>query len=402
MDIKLRSFLVALLVVLLASCANTQRTTGQKKYKIAKDVSIPNATQIAVYLPEKTANSKFWVNATNNWHEPGKAFKESIEKALGKYFTNVVWFDQASDTKPNVYMSLSPDWDYNSGKIEMDMQYKIFDSSGKVLVDNKYETSSGLNFHAPDAAYYNSSYQAVEKLAVNFLNKLKPNVTQFPANLAMNQFALEKFVNIKKPVSSGTGFFLNPQGVVLTANHVIDDCLLIKVKQGELLTDATLSHSSQLLDVAVLNTNHEIDTYLKLRDKNELTLGEKLTTVSYPLKGLLESSPNMTFGNVTSKKALTGSLGLYQFSAPIQPGSSGGAIVSEQSELIGMVTSTLNVTNLAKKGVIPQNVNFALDVKYLRKFLDKNQVGYETSAEQSAANFSESALGTAVQIACYQ
>ncbi|KMT65977.1 S1 family peptidase [Catenovulum maritimum] len=394
-------FCLLFITLLVASCANTSRTKG-KVYKINKQVTVPNETVVAIYLPKQISEMEFWVNAANSWHKPGSAIKDAVSTAFGQYFKQVVFFDKKSDIKPGLFIDLDPDWDFKSGNILMDIEYKIFDGSGKEITKGKVEGKSGMNFTNSDAAYYNSAYQGLQLLAVRILNNNLPSPEKFPANLSMNQFDLNHLVNIEKPISSGTGFFLNQSGEVITANHVVDDCFIIKVKQDGFLEPATISHSSNLLDIATLKTNAKTDNYLKLRDTDELELGEKITTVSYPLKGLLESSPNMTFGNLTSKKALTGSLGLYQFSAPIQPGSSGGAIVSDNSELIGVVTSTLNITNLAKKGIIPQNVNFALDVKYLRKFLDKNEVGYQTATEFEAGKSSQTALSTAVQIACYQ
>jgi S1-C subfamily serine protease len=108
------------------------------------------------------------------------------------------------------------------------------------------------------------------------------------------------------------------------------------------------------------------DRALPLRIGQTITLGEGVTNVGYPLQGLLADSPNLTRGNVSARAGMKGSVGLFQFSAPIQPGSSGGPVVSDGGELLGVTVSSLNAAALIKDGLLPQNVNFALEAKYAR------------------------------------
>ena len=144
---------------------------------------------------------------------------------------------------------------------------------------------------------------------------------------------------------------------------------------------------------------------LPLRTGQTLVLGEAVTNVGYPLSGLLATSPNLTRGNVSARAGLKGSLGLFQFSAPIQPGSSGGPVVSDGGELLGVTVSTLNVAALVTQGLLPQNVNFALDARYAAAFLKRENVAFVEVAPRANGTMqqaNDAALAAVVQLSCFQ
>lgn len=383
----------------LSGCANNSRLTNTKtKLKLRKDVSIPNATSIAIYMPENSLTEEIWANDKLN--KIGKALKEATEASFNRYFTDVSWFEHSSNQKANLYIKILPNWKRENQDIVMTFKYTLYDAQENILKEGSSEKKTALNLNNTDAVFFNVSYKTMEPIIGSILNSLLPTPEKFATAYSMKDFNTELLINNEKPIRTGTGFYINKSGDLLTAQHVIDKCMSIKVSHnGETLPVEQLS-DSKLLDLAVLTTNKPTENYLPLRSSNELTLGEKIITVSYPLNGLLASSANITFGNITSQNALSNSLGLYQFSAPIQPGSSGGAIVSELAEVIGVVTSTLNIKSLVKDGVIPQNVNFALKPHLIKKFLDKNEISYVH--RKASNNTNETALKTALQIACYQ
>jgi len=144
---------------------------------------------------------------------------------------------------------------------------------------------------------------------------------------------------------------------------------------------------------------------LPLRIGEETTLGEPVTNVGYPLQGILSASPNLTRGNVSARGGLKGSQGLFQFSAPVQPGSSGGPVVSDGGELLGITVGTLNASALIQQGLLPQNVNFALDARYAAKFLHQSNVEFSEvtpNAKGDMRSANEAALAAVLQLSCYE
>ncbi len=81
-------------------------------------------------------------------------------------------------------------------------------------------------------------------------------------------------------------------------------------------------------------------------------------------------------------------------------------MVSESGELLGVTVASPCVrVGLLQRGVIPQNVNFALDARYAAKFLDRNKIAYASVAAKRASDVhsaTEATLPAVVQVNCYQ
>jgi S1-C subfamily serine protease len=61
----------------------------------------------------------------------------------------------------------------------------------------------------------------------------------------------------------------------------------------------------------------------------------------------------------------------FQMSVPVQPGNSGGALVDEHGNVIGVVAAKLNaLAALASSGEMPENVNYAVKSSLLLSFLE--------------------------------
>jgi hypothetical protein len=61
----------------------------------------------------------------------------------------------------------------------------------------------------------------------------------------------------------------------------------------------------------------------------------------------------------------------FQISVPLQPGNSGGALVDERGNVVGVVSAKLNaVAALAASGALPENVNYAVKSSFLLGFLE--------------------------------
>jgi S1-C subfamily serine protease len=89
--------------------------------------------------------------------------------------------------------------------------------------------------------------------------------------------------------------------------------------------------------------------------------------MGYPVAEILGQGPKYTNGVVNSLSGVGGEASLLQISVPVQPGNSGGPLVNERGEVVGIVTSTAAVqTFLAVTDSLPQNVNWAVKAEYAR------------------------------------
>lgn len=173
--------------------------------------------------------------------------------------------------------------------------------------------------------------------------------------------------------STGSGFAVTPTLVVTNA-HVAQKCARVVVGgRGP----ARLRAIDGRNDLALLEVPAGAATATLSQGK--LRQGDSVTVVGYPLPGLLASGPQVTAGNVTALAGLAGDTGLFQISAPVQPGSSGGPVLDASGNVVGVVVSKLNVLKAAAiTGDFPQNVNFAVSLLSLRNFLDAHDVPYRS------------------------
>jgi hypothetical protein len=81
---------------------------------------------------------------------------------------------------------------------------------------------------------------------------------------------------------------------------------------------------------------------------------------------------------------------IYQISAPVQPGNSGGPILDSSKNVLGIVTSKLNAIAIAKAtGDLTQNVNFAIKNSILKSVLEINGIAYTKADFQRDYNLVE-------------
>jgi serine protease Do len=203
---------------------------------------------------------------------------------------------------------------------------------------------------------------------------------------------------------SGTGFFVTNDGRAITNAHVVRDCSEIHVGTGQgNFVDANLVARDTTNDLALLKVDFNSTHVASLRFP--VRLGENVEAFGYPLSQVLATTGNFTTGNVTALAGIGDDSRYIQISTPIQPGNSGGPLLDENGNLVGFVTSKLNVISALKNvGDIPQNVNFAIKASVAANFLQDNSVKFqigEASQPMKAADLADQAKALSVYIECH-
>ena len=99
-------------------------------------------------------------------------------------------------------------------------------------------------------------------------------------------------------------------------------------------------------------------------------LGDEVYTIGFPLADLLGSDHKLATGVLSAMSGIDDDPRMFQITVPVQPGNSGGPIINEEGEVIGILASTLSVEYLYRaQKHIPQNVNFAMKGDYLSLLL---------------------------------
>ncbi|MCY4400886.1 MAG: serine protease [Gemmatimonadetes bacterium] len=179
--------------------------------------------------------------------------------------------------------------------------------------------------------------------------------------------------------TTGSGFYVTRSGHILTNAHAVEQCREIRVFPTGVAEILALDHES---DLALLLIDTDEGTVPAVfREGRGIRTGASVIVVGFPLQGLVSSGPNITDGIVSATAGLGDDRRMFQMTAPVQPGSSGGPVLDATGSVVGVATATLDAIAVARAtGTIPQNVNFAVNAGTVRAFLDAEQVPYDTAA----------------------
>ena len=158
----------------------------------------------------------------------------------------------------------------------------------------------------------------------------------------------------------GSGVIVTQDGYILTNHHVIDGADQIKVDLNDGRTfEASVVGSDPPSDLAVLKVNASGLPVLALGDSDRTRIGDVVLAIGNPL-GVGQT---VTMGIISAKGRQTGlSTGSFedflQTDAPINQGNSGGALVSTNSELVGINSQILSPTggSIGLGFAIPSNM----------------------------------------------
>jgi len=204
---------------------------------------------------------------------------------------------------------------------------------------------------------------------------------------------------------TGTGFLVSTSGHLVTNQHVVDGC--VGDIQGSLTGEAPvklrLVSSDETNDLALLQAPGTFKDIAVIKDK-AIHSGDSVVAIGYPFHGLLTSDFTVTTGIVSSLSGILNDTRFLQISAAVQPGNSGGPLLSSSGEVVGVVAAKLNALKFVKAtGNIPENINFAIKTGALRDFLDNSVVSYQTSdskTELKTADIARNARAFTLLISC--
>jgi TPR repeat protein len=172
------------------------------------------------------------------------------------------------------------------------------------------------------------------------------------------------------PRATGTGFFVTGDGYLLTCYHVVQDGGRISVRTKEGTFAAKLVKSDKANDVALLKVAGKFPA-LPLGLSRGVKLGESVFTVGFPNIELQGFAPKLTKGEISSLTGMQDDPREFQISVAVQPGNSGGPLVNQYGNVVGIVAAQLEaIATLETTGSLPQNVNYAVKSSVLNVLLE--------------------------------
>ena len=174
------------------------------------------------------------------------------------------------------------------------------------------------------------------------------------------------------PNGGGSGVVISKDGLIMTNHHVIDQSNEVRVifEDGRMY-ESEIIGSDKLTDVGLLKISATNLIPISIGNSDILSVGDLAVAIGHPLT--LGAAPTVTSGVVSALarrldvgSELMGSgvtlFGLIQTDAPITRGSSGGALINNNGELIG-ITTAIATADVGAEGLgfaVP--INLALSI----------------------------------------
>lgn len=152
--------------------------------------------------------------------------------------------------------------------------------------------------------------------------------------------------------SSGTGFVVDKKGYILTNSHVVSDGQTKTVKvlfNNGTTTNGQVVWNDQNLDLAVVKINKSNLVPAELGDSDKVTVGDIAIAIGNPLGTDLRNSVTQGIISGLNRDVSTQSSnmsGLLQTDASINSGNSGGPLLNQDGQVIGINTAKANADNL--------------------------------------------------------
>lgn len=173
-------------------------------------------------------------------------------------------------------------------------------------------------------------------------------------------------VRVQASGSSGTGFFVSSDGLILTNQHVIGDSkeLIITTYDGQYHTAKVLRSALAPLDLALLQVDIPPVEFLKIAGRDTCKDGQDVIAIGFPLELSYTVTKGIVSGCERPHEAFS-EIKYIQTDTAINPGSSGGPLLNLDGEVMG-------VNTLKMVGQQFEGLGFALSAQVIQAFLDKN------------------------------
>lgn len=161
---------------------------------------------------------------------------------------------------------------------------------------------------------------------------------------------------------NGTAFVIAQNGYLVTSSHTIKsaDSIIVENEKGERFKVQPIYKSTEY-DLAILKIDDpNFNGFNKLPyafENNLSSLGEKVFTLGFPREEMVYGE-----GSLSAQTGFFGDTTAYQISVPVNPGNSGGPLLNNRGNLIGIISGKQTAT---------EGVAFAVKSNFIFQILDE-------------------------------
>ena len=309
-------------------------------------------SSIKNYLSSKTITKTYIIGNTEQINESVAIQFPNVERITGidKYARNIAVlkrFESSIDFS-NIFMATGNGFaDALAGSA-----YSARKAAPIVLVDSSYNNAT--------ASYLNSKTSVIKRVNIlggegvmppiliqNYTNSLSgtsPTYTYSPSEIAKLVSPSVVYIEVSNsygiPIASGSGFVIDSTGKIAANYQLIKGAHSAKVKthDGKIYDVSKVYAYDPTQDMALLKIEATALHPVSLGDSDKLATGDKIYTIGNPWG----SNETMSDGLISTKSRVVDGATYIQISAPISTGSSGGVLLNEQAQVIGITTAGIS------------------------------------------------------------
>jgi serine protease Do len=226
-----------------------------------------------------------------------------------------------------------------------------------LLAQDPIATTPVINWRDAQPTSGESELDRLNRAFVQLATQSRPAIVQIRVTGSET-----KASQSQSPGSRGSGFIIDPQGYILTAQHVIDKAKEIEIRLADLqrLPARVIAADSQI-DVAILKIQTERELpILTMGDSDAIRVGDLSVLFGFPFGR--ESSMNLGIISRSGRSYPdSASYEFIQTDAGAYPGGSGGPLLNSKGHVIGMITMA------SERG----NMGFATPINVIKRILPR-------------------------------
>ena len=169
-------------------------------------------------------------------------------------------------------------------------------------------------------------------------------------------------VRIETDLGTGSGFFINSEGLIMTNNHVVRDAeeITVTVEGHSVSYDGVVEARDKERDLALIKIDVSDVPYLEFGDIGAIDLGEQVLVLGYPLE---KKKVSVTSGFVSSIEYDGGTNSTFvQTDSAVNAGNSGGPLLNLQGDVIGVIATKV-------VGISVEGISFAISANTVNTYL---------------------------------
>ncbi|MBP2558473.1 S1-C subfamily serine protease [Neorhizobium galegae] len=174
---------------------------------------------------------------------------------------------------------------------------------------------------------------------------------------------IERLGGVAGQGGHGSGFAISPDGLIITNHHVVSDAKTVRIRSanGAVGQGAVLGRDADT-DIALVRADMDVQAWARLGDSQKLRRGHIAIAIGNPLGFDWSVTSGVVSALGRSMRSSTGRLidDVVQTDAALNPGNSGGPLVSASGEVVGVNTAVIRGAQGIAFAVASNTANFVV------------------------------------------